>query len=89
MSPARPLSPDTSAEVAALLVERWRSMTPTDKFRAVDAANRSVEALAAAGVRQRHPGASDEEVRRRVVALRIGRELSIAAYGWDPEIEGW
>lgn len=89
MSPVRPLSADTSPDVAQLLVERWRSMTPIDKFRAVDAANRSVEALSAAGVRQRHPEASDEEVRRRVIALRIGRELSIAAYGWDPEIEGW
>ncbi|CAB4555883.1 MAG: hypothetical protein F2534_07220 [Actinobacteria bacterium] len=89
MSPVRPLSTDTSTDVAQLLVERWRSMTPIDKFRAVDAANRSVDLLAAVGVRQRHPGASDEEVRRRVVALRIGRELSIAAYGWDPEVEGW
>ncbi len=89
MSPVRPLSTDTSPHVAQLLVEHWRSMTPTDKFRAVDAANRSVDLLAAAGVRQRHPGASDEEVHRRVVALRIGRELSIAVYGWDPEIEGW
>lgn len=89
MSPVRPLSADTSPDIAQLLVERWRAMTPIDKLRAVDAANRSVEALATAGVRQRHPGASDEEVRRRVVALRVGRELSIAAYGWDPEIEGW
>lgn len=89
MSLARPLSTDTSVDVAQLLVERWRAMSPVEKLRAVDDANRSCDALAAAGVRRRHPDASDTEVDRRVVALRIGRELSIAAYGWDPEVEGW
>jgi hypothetical protein len=42
-----------------------------------------------AGVRLRHPDASDDEVRLRVLALRLGRDLMLEVYGWDPSIEGW
>ena len=47
------------------------------------------EAISAAGVRQRYPTADEAEVRQRVIALRLGRELSIAVYGWDSEVHGW
>ena len=40
-------------------------------------------------MRLRHPTANDREVVLRVAALRNGRDLSIAAFGWDPEREGW
>jgi hypothetical protein len=40
-------------------------------------------------VRLRHPDAGPDEVRLRALALRLGRDLMIAAYGWDPDIEGW
>lgn len=80
---------DTAPEVAQLLVERWRAMSPTDKLNAVDAANRACEALAVAGVRRRHPQASDTAVHQRVVALRVGREHSVAVNRWDPHLEGW
>ena len=33
--------------------------------------------------------ALNREVFLRLAALRNGRDLSIAAYGWDPDIEGW
>ncbi len=70
-------------------VERWRAMSPTDKAAIVDALNRDVQRLAEAGVRRRYPKATDREVFLRVAALRNGTDLSVAAYGWDPEVEGW
>jgi hypothetical protein len=72
-----------------MMVERWRTMSPAEKFQAVAAANEASEAMAAAGVRQRYPTADEAEVRQRVIALRLGRVLSIAVYGWDPEVHGW
>ena len=80
---------DTAPEVWHMLIERWRAMSPAEKLAVVDAANRACEALAAVGVRRRHPEASDDEVRQRVIALRLGRQLSVAVYGWDPDVEGW
>lgn len=72
-----------------MMIERWRAMTPHEKFQAVDAANQASEAMATVGVLRRHPEADADEVRQRVIALRLGRELSVAVYGWDPDVEGW
>jgi hypothetical protein len=41
--------------------------------------------LAEAGVRARHPEASEREVFLRAAALRLPRDLMIRAYGWDPD----
>jgi len=37
----------------------------------------------------RYPAASDDEVRLRVFALRLGREAMVRVYGWDPATMGW
>lgn len=37
-----------------------------------------------AGIRLRHPAASEREVFLRAVATRLPRELMIKAYDWDP-----
>lgn len=80
---------DTSAEVAARQVEIWRSMTYAERAQVVEELNADVQRMAETGVRLRHPDATDREVFLRVAALRNGRDLSVAVYGWDPEREGW
>ena len=70
-------------------MEYWRAMSAAERLALVAALNESCEQMAAAGVRRRHPEADDEEVRLRVIALRVGRDLMVRAYGWDPHIEGW
>jgi hypothetical protein len=47
-----------------------------------------VRALALAGVRDRHPGASAREQLLRVGALTIERDLMIEVFGWDSVREG-
>lgn len=59
-------------------------MEPRDKVRMVMALNRSVEAMALAGLRLRYPDASERELRLRFAARRYGRELVLKAFGWDP-----
>lgn len=80
---------DTSSTALDHQVERWRAMSPVEKAALVDVLNRDVQVMAEAGIRRRYPDASDREVFLRLAALRNGRDLSIAAYGWDPEVEGW
>lgn len=84
-----PQTSDTSPDVSARVIERWRAMSPTEKLDLVDELNRACTELATAGVRQRHPDAGADEVRMRVIALSVPRELMVAAYGWDPETEGY
>lgn len=79
-----PQSPDTSEAVDRLVFERYRQMQPREKVRMVMELNRTVEAMALAGLRMRHPDASERELRLRLAARRYGRELVIQAFGWDP-----
>lgn len=80
---------DTSADVKARQVASWRAMSAKERFDLVAALNDSCEQMAAAGVRLRHPEADDDEVRLRVLDLRLGRDLMAEVYGWDPDLEGW
>jgi hypothetical protein len=80
---------DTPVAVMAGMVDRWRQMSPCKKLDQVAQLNQACEQLSEAGVRSRYPDADDNEVRLRVFALRLGRELMLSVYDWDPAIEGW
>lgn len=83
------MTSDTSPDTMALRVEIWRAMSPAEKAQIVADLSEDVRQLCETGVRQRYPAATDREVFLRVAALRNGRDVSVAFYGWDPEIEGW
>ena len=80
---------DTNSQTLELQVQIWRGMSVDEKAAIVNNLNRDLERMAETGVRQRHPNATDREIFLRLAALRLGRELSIAAYGWDPTEHGW
>ena len=80
---------DTDSEVRRRVVLRLRQMTPGEKAAIVHSLNRSCDALAVAGIKQRHPDAGDSEVRMRLGVLKVGKDLMKQAYGWDADIEGY
>ena len=47
--------------------------------------NRTVHAMALAGLRQRYPDDTPDRRRRRLATLLLGPELATRAYGPDPE----
>jgi len=85
----RPQSPDTDEAAERYLIERLRDLPPWRKAEMLSASTRAAWDLAMAGLRQRHPGASDVELRKRFAALVLGQEASIALFDWDPDREGW
>lgn len=85
MTEPQPFSRDTSPDVQRMLIARFRTMTPAEKCGLVDSLTRGSEAFALAGIRMRHPDATAEELRLRLGALRIGRDLVLTVYGWDPK----
>jgi hypothetical protein len=85
----RPQSPDTDPTVERYLFDRLRNLPPWRKAEMLSAATRAAYGLAMAGLRQRYPAATAPELRRRYAALVLGRDASIALFGWDPEREGW
>jgi hypothetical protein len=85
MAEPQPFSRDTSPDVQRMLVARFRTMTAAERIWLADALTRGCEALALAGIQMRHPDATAEELRLRLGALRIGRDLVLRVYGWDPQ----
>jgi len=85
----RTQSPDTSREAEEFQFEGYRKMESWQKLAIIDDLNKMVEGLARVGIRERHPDATEEEVRLRLAALRYGREFTIEWFGWDPDVEGW
>ncbi|MCU0225924.1 MAG: hypothetical protein MUF27_18070 [Acidobacteria bacterium] len=80
---------DTSPEAEAVLVAGWRARTPAEKLALVSAMTRTAQELSLAGIRARHPHATEDELRLRLAALRLPRELMIRLFGWDPAVEGY
>ena len=74
------LSSDTSLEAERAQVELWRRMSPIEKLRAVTETTSAALQLSLAGIRVRHPEASDEECLMRLAVLRLGRPLACQVY---------
>ncbi len=79
------LSPDTAPEIERLQIQHLRRMPAWRKLNLVGEMNRTVQALALAGLRQRYPDDTQEQRRRRLAALLLGSELATRAYGPAPE----
>lgn len=76
---------DTSPEALAVWMDLHRKMPIGDKLLAVFSANEFLDQVTRAGVKLQYPNASEREVFLRAAARRLGRDLMIRVYGWDPE----
>ena len=75
---------DTMPEAEAVLIALLRQAPAWRKFKMVGDLNATVKQFALAGIRQRHPHASEQEVRRHLADILLGDELAAAVYGeWD------
>ncbi len=68
-----PLQQDTSSAQLEIYYRLLRSLTPAQRMRIVSAATRRMRSMAEAGIRLRHPGATDAEVRSELIELLYGR----------------
>ena len=82
------LTSDTSLEAEREQVELWRRMSPLEKVRAVTEIGRAVQQLSLAGIRLRHPDASDQECMLRLAVLTLGRQLASRVYPETTRLSG-
>lgn len=75
-----PLSSDTAPEAERIRLARIRQMSAAEKLAAVDAMADLLRTLALGRIRQRHPDASPEEIRRRLAEQMWGPELARKVY---------
>ena len=81
----RTLSEDTSPHIEQVPIELLRQMPPWRKLARAGQFNRMLSTLALNGLRQRHPHASPEELRRRLADIRRGPKRAARVYGPSPE----
>lgn len=72
---------DTPSETERVLFAMLREMPPWRKVEMVVQLNQTVHALALAGLRERYPNVSPEELQRRLADIVLGPELAQKAYG--------
>ena len=89
MSTYRTQSRDTTRSAEELVFEHLRSLSPAQRAEQVTAMTESMHEVVQAGIRLRHPEASDEELFYRTAARWLGPELTKRVYGWDVEEMGW
>lgn len=82
------LSPDTRPEAEAVLIDLLRQAPPWRKLHMVGQLNQTVRTLALSGLRQRHPQATSQELRRRLADLLLGSDVAAQVYGPLPGQEG-
>jgi hypothetical protein len=79
--PYRTLYPDTDPEAERVQLEIYRRMPPWKKMQLVLESNDVSRALVLAGIRARHPDASEDEIRRRFLGIWLGEDLATEVYG--------
>jgi len=75
---------DTSPEIEAMQVERWRAMTVGERVELLRSMHTAVEQIAVAGIRAVDPSADDVEIRYQLAVRRYGRQLAEEAFARSP-----
>lgn len=71
------------------MLELLRQAPVWKRLQMVDQMHETLRLLTLADLRRCYPTAAEDEINRRLAARVLSRDEVIAAYGWDPEIEGY
>ena len=80
---------DTATDAEEVLVRLLRTAPIWKRLKMIEDLNESLRTLASADLRRCYPAANEKELKKRLAARLLKREEVMAAYGWDPEIEGY
>jgi hypothetical protein len=75
---------DTNPAMVARYHEHLREKRPFERLAQAASPTRMTRELAVAGIRQRHPTASDDEVRVRLIVRLYGRDIGRRLFGDIP-----
>ena len=77
---------DTDPAALAIYLRLHREMSPGQRLARVFELCDLQQSLQMANVRATYPQAGEQEIFLRVAARRLGREVMIKAYSWDPAL---
>ena len=82
----RTQSPDTSPEAEQVLIDLLRRAPAWRRLQLADRMSATVRELCLAGLRSRHPNASEVEMRRRFADIHLGTDLAAKVFGPPPPV---
>jgi len=80
---------DTDIKAERIYLKLLKESPPWRKAAMVDSLTQACQELAIAGIRRRHPNASEKEIRMRAASLWLDRNLMVRIFNWDPAREGY
>ncbi len=80
---------DTDSAMMQKMTEMARATPIWKKLQQAADTSAAMKQFTLAGLRRRYPRATEEELRRRLAAVLLDREIVIKMYGWDPKTEGY
>jgi hypothetical protein len=72
---------DTHPDAERVQINLMRATPVWRKMDLLAQLNQAAKLFAISGLRRRHPGATDQEIRRRLADLILGEELAARVYG--------
>jgi len=75
---------DSSGDAERVQIQILRSMPSWRKFQLWNDLNMAMRQVALAGLRERFPSATPQELRRRLATILLGPELAAQVYGPEP-----
>lgn len=83
------MSNDTSRESLDILYQSINKLNLNQRLQKFINLNSTTKNFLSAGILKRHPNTTDDLLRKRMAALKYGRDFTIKYYNWDPEVEGY
>ena len=77
---------DTSPDALEVYIGVHQAMTPGQRLSRVFELGQFQHSLQVSNVKSSYPDADEQEIFFRVAARKLGRELMIEVYGWDPDL---
>jgi hypothetical protein len=85
----KPLSPDTSPEAQQVQFDLLRRTPVWKRLALTCELIQATRKLMLSDLRRRYPQASEDELRRKLIARLLTRDEVIRVYGFDPEEESY
>jgi hypothetical protein len=80
-------SGDTSREAAEFQLQAWQRLGAEARVEMVAQLSEQIREISLAGIRQRHPGYTDDQARRALLRLVVGDELVLTTWPGQPLVE--
>ncbi len=77
---------DTTPDALDVYIGLHQAMTLSQRLGRVFELGQFQQALQVANIRSSYPKADEQEVFLRVAARKLGRDLMIQVYNWDPDL---